>query len=40
MVVTLDGISSRLKPEQPMNADSLIVVTLDEILSCIRPEQQ
>jgi hypothetical protein len=39
IVLTLDGICSRVRPEDQEKADSPIVVTLDGISSCLRPEQ-
>jgi hypothetical protein len=39
MVVTLGGISTCVKLEQPRNADHPMVVTLGGISSCVKLEQ-
>ena len=39
MLVTLLGIVTEVKPEQPKKADSPMLVTLLEIVTEVKPEQ-
>jgi hypothetical protein len=39
MLVTLDGMVTLVRPEQPSNALPPMLVTLDGMVTLVRPEQ-